>query len=244
MALALHFTVRGSGEPTLVFTHGISASADTWRFQVPAFESVCRTVCWDLRGHGRSESPAGPYDMGDLARDMLQVADAVGAEQIVPIGHSAGGAIALRFALDHPRRTRALVLVGTASEANEKARDFYQELAGIAEDRGMEPVVKRLGMAREAANLVSADPRGFANVTRAMAGLNEHPMTDRLSEITCPTLILVGEKDFLGAGGSVIMSRRIAGADLQIVPGRGHGLFLEDPDGFNERVLAFVRKLQ
>lgn len=244
MALALHFTVRGSGEPTLVFTHGISASADTWRFQVPAFESVCRTVCWDLRGHGRSESPAGPYDMGDLARDMLQVADAVGAEQIVPIGHSAGGAIALRFALDHPRRTRALVLVGTASEANEKARDFYQELAGIAEDRGMEPVVKRLGMAREAANLVAADPRGFANVTRAMAGLNEHPMTDRLSEITCPTLILVGEKDFLGAGGSVIMSRRIAGADLQIVPGRGHGLFLEDPDGFNERVLAFVRKLQ
>lgn len=244
MALGLHFTVLGAGEPTLVFTHGISASGDTWRFQVPAFEGVCRTVCWDLRGHGRSESPDGPYDMGDLARDMLQVADAVGAAQIVPVGHSAGGAIALRFALDHPDRTRALVLVGTASEANEKARDFYHELAGIAEDRGMEPVVKRLGMAREAAKLVPADPRGFAHVTRAMAGLNEHPMTDRLGEITCPTLILVGEKDFLGAGGSVIMSRRIAGSELQIVPGRGHGLFLEDPDDFNQRVLAFVRKLQ
>src|SRR5690606_23404178 len=122
-------------------------------------------------------------------------------------------------------------------------RDFYHELARIAEERGMEPVVKRLGMAREAAHLVAADPRGFAEVTRAMAGLHAGPMTERLSEIRCPTLILVGEKDFLGAGGSVIMSRRIAGAELEIVPERGHGLFLEDPSGFNERVLAFLRKL-
>ncbi len=240
----LHYTTHGSGEPTLVLTHGISASSDTWRFQVPAFAKVCRTVIWDLRSHGHSESPPGPYEMGDLAGDLLQLADELGAAQIVPLGHSAGGAIALRFALDHPQRTKALVLVGTASEANEKARDFYHELAAIAEERGMEPVVRRLGMAREAGNLVAADPRGFAHVTRAMAGLNAQPMTDRLGEIRCPTLILVGEKDFLGAGGSVIMSRAIANAELEIVGERGHGLFLEDPDGFNQRVLAFVRKLQ
>lgn len=239
----LHYTVQGSGEPTLVLTHGISASGATWRFQVPDFAARYRTVTWDLRGHGHSESPPGPYALSDLAADLLQLADELGAASIVPLGHSAGGAIALRFALDHPQRCRALVLVGTASEANEKARDFYHDLARIAEERGMEPVVKRLGMAREAANLVAADPHGFAAVTRAMASLHAAPMTDRLAEIRCPTLILVGEKDFLGAGGSVIMSRKIANAELEIVPERGHGLFLEDPAGFNQRVLAFLGKL-
>lgn len=226
-----------------MLTHGISASGATWRHQVPALEKICSVVTWDLRGHGDSDSPPGPCDLSDLAADLRQVADEVGAEKIVALGHSAGGAISLRFALDYPERTRALILVGTASEANEKSRDFYHSLAGIAEERGMEKVVKRLGMAKEAAHLVPADPVGFAHVTRAMAGLNENPMTDRLGEIQCPTLILVGEKDFLGAGGSVIMSRKIADSELEIIPGRGHGLFLEDPEGFNARVAAFLATL-
>ena len=242
--MKIHHTIHGSGEPTIVLTHGISASAATWRFQIPALESKHRTVTWDLRGHGESDSPAGPYQMGDLAGDLLQVADEIGAEKIVALGHSAGGAISLRFALDYPERTKALILVGTASEANEKSRDFYQKLAQVAEERGMDSVVERLGMAKEATNLIAADPQGFAHVTRAMAGLNAEPMTDRLGEIDCPTLILVGEKDFLGAGGSVIMNRRIDGSELEIIPQRGHGLFLEDPAGFNARVLRFLALLE
>jgi pimeloyl-ACP methyl ester carboxylesterase len=107
----------------------------------------------------------------------------------------------------------------------------------------MDSVVKRLGMAKEAAHLVPADPQGFAEVTRAMAGLNENPMTEEIHQIQCPTLIIVGEKDFLGAGGSVIMSRRIPNSQLDIVKERGHGLFLEDPRGFNEKVIAFLNGL-
>ncbi len=208
------------------------------------FEKVCRTVAWDLRGHGKSDSPSGPYAISDLARDMLRVADEIGADKIVPLGHSAGGAISLRFALDYPERTKALVLVGTASEANQKARDFYHKLAGIAEEHGMAKVIKQLGLSREAEYLDQADPRGCAHVTRAMAGLFENPMTDRIHEIQCPTLIIVGEKDFLGAGGSVIMSRKIPSSELEIVPERGHGLFLEDPEDFNRRVIAFLEKLR
>jgi len=241
--LKLHHDKYGSGQPTVVLTHGISASGHTWRHQIPDLERHCTVVTWDLRGHGESDSPPGPYAISDLAGDLLQVADEVGAEKIVALGHSAGGAVSLRFALDHPDRTEALVLVGTASEANQKSRDFYHKLADVAVEKGMDSVVKRLGMAKEAAHLVPADPQGFAHVTRAMAGLNENPMTDEIERIQCPTLILVGEKDFLGAGGSVIMSRRIPNSELEIIPDRGHGMFLEDPASFNQRVIEFLAKL-
>jgi pimeloyl-ACP methyl ester carboxylesterase len=149
----------------------------------------------------------------------------------------------MRFALDHPERTAGLVLVGTASECNQRARQFYEDLAALAEARGMEPVRKRLGVSAEQARQSPTDPATFARVARAMASLNEAPLTPRVAEIRCPAQMIVGEKDFLGAGGSVILSRQIAGSRLAIVPERGHGLFAEDPDGFNAIVLDFLGTL-
>ena len=241
--MKLRYEVHGDAAPTLVLTHGLAASGETWRLQVAELARHFRTVIWDLRGHGGSDSPPGPYSLPELAADLRQVADAVGAEKIVAVGHSAGGAISLQFAVDYPERIHGLVLVGTASECNERTRQFYHDIAALAEERGMEPVLRRLGLANEAQNLRPADRHGFAAATRAMATLRELPLTPRLAEVRCPTLILVGDKDFLGAGGSVIMSRRIAGARLEIIPERGHGLFLEDPDGFNRRILDFVRAI-
>jgi len=239
----IRWEAHGETPPTVVLTHGLAASGETWRLQVGELSRHFRTVTWDLRGHGGSDSPPGPCSLAQLAADLCQVADEAGAEKIVAIGHSAGGAISLQFALDYPDRICGLVLVGTASECNERTQQFYENIAAIAEERGMEPVLRRLGLVNEAQNLRPADPRGFAATTRAMATLREQPLTPRLGELRCPTLILVGDKDFLGAGGSVIMSRRIAGAQLEIIPERGHGLFLEDPDGFNRRIVEFVRSL-
>jgi pimeloyl-ACP methyl ester carboxylesterase len=72
-----------------------------------------------------------------------------------------------------------------------------------------------------------------------MCTLNREPLTERMRSLSMPTLIVVGEKDFLGAGGSVILSRAVAGSELEIVPGRGHGIYLEDPDWFAERLRRF-----
>jgi 3-oxoadipate enol-lactonase len=239
----IRWEAKGDAAPTVVLTHGLAASGETWRLQVSELARHFRTVTWDLRGHGGSDSPPGPYTLADLAADLRQVADDVGAEKIVAVGHSAGGAISLQFAVDYPDRVCGLVLVGTASECNDRTRQFYHDIAAIAEARGMEPVLRRLGLSNEAQNLRAANPHGFAAATRAMATLREQPLTPRLEEVKCPTLILVGDKDFLGAGGSVIMSRRIAGARLEIIPERGHGLFLEDPAGFNRRIFTFVRSI-
>jgi pimeloyl-ACP methyl ester carboxylesterase len=238
-----HFESAGSGPLTVVLTHGLAANTSTWTAQVAAFRSSHRVITWDLRGHGKSRGPAGDYVLSDLGADLRAVLDRAGVERAVVLGHSAGGVVAMQFALDHPERTAGLVLVGTASECNESARDFYEGLAKTAEESGMARVHRRLGVSEAGDAPGAADPIAFAKVARCMANLHREPLTPRLGEIRCPALIVVGDKDFLGAGGSVILSRRIAGSRLHIVPERGHGIFAEDPDGFNRLVGEFLREL-
>jgi 3-oxoadipate enol-lactonase len=238
----VNFEVHGDGSPTLVLTHGLAASGETWRAQVDGLSPRRRIVTWDLRGHGRSPSPSGAYEIADLADDLREVLDSSHTERAVVLGHSAGGVIAMQFALRYPERTSGLVLVGTASECNERAHQFYEDLAAIAEERGMASVHKRLGLGADYQG-PAANPAAFAKVARCMGNLLHAPLTPRLGEIRCPTLLIVGEKDFLGAGGSVILSRHIAGSELHIVPERGHGIFLEDPAGFNALIERFLGKM-
>jgi 3-oxoadipate enol-lactonase len=241
----LHYETVGTGRLAIVLTHGLAASSVTWRAQVEAFSARHRVITWDLRGHGQSGSPQGSYRLADLAADLRSILDRERISRAVVLGHSAGGVIAMQFALDHPERAAGLILVGTASECNQKAFEFYEQLASLAEGRGMEAVHRRLGLGSNPEELaVPAEPAAFAKVARAMGNLHREPLTPRLGEIGCPTLIIVGDKDFLGVGGSVILSRRIAGAELHIVPERGHGVFLEDPGRFNALVERFLSRLQ
>jgi pimeloyl-ACP methyl ester carboxylesterase len=238
------WTITGSGPLTMVLTHGLAAAQATWAAQVPALAAQYRVLTWDLRGHGTARAAPGPCTIAELAADLRAVLDQAGVARAVVLGHSAGGVVAMQFALDYPERTAALVLVGTASECNAHARQFYEDLAAIAEERGMDPVRKRLGVSAEQAREAPTDPATFARVARAIASLNTSPLTARLGEIRCPVQIIVGDKDFLGAGGSVILSRHLAGSRLAIVPDRGHGLFQEDPVGFNALVLEFLASIE
>lgn len=238
-----HYEIHGAGPLTLVLTHGLAAAGDTWHGIVERMAPRYRVLTWDLRGHGRSMAPDGPYAIADLAADLANVLDDAGIDRAVVLGHSAGGVIALQFALDYPQRIAGLGLVGTASECNVRAHDFYNDLARRAADEGMAAVHKRLGLTAATEPTIAAQPIAFGHVARAMAGLHQQSLTGRLSAITAPTFICVGDKDFLGVGGSVILSRNIKGSRLEIVPGRGHGIFLEDPEGFTTLLSAFLDDL-
>ena len=239
----LHYDVTGDGPITVVLTHGLAVSGDIWARQVAGLAARYRVVTWDLRGHGRSHSPDGPWVLADLAADLAAVLDDAGITQAVALGHSAGSVIAMRFALDHPARTAGLILVGAASEIDAAAQQFYEDTARLAEEQGMEPTRRRLGLRGPRADTREADPRGFAKVARCMGGIHREPLTPRLPEVRCPTLVCVGEKDVFGVEPSLMLSRSIAGSRLEIVPGRGHGLFLEDPEGFNRLVDGFLQSL-
>src|SRR3954451_4152521 len=235
----LHYDVYGDGDAVVIFTHGLAGNGTAWSAQIDALAPRHRVVTWDLRSHARSGSPDEPCTPAVLGDDLAALAREVGGGGPVhAVGHSAGGVVVMRFALDHPELARSLVLVGTASEANARAQAFYESLAEAAERDGTAAVVRRLGTHDDA--VPDPEPRGFACVARAMGSLHPSPFTSELDRIRCPVLIVVGEKDFLGVSRSVIMSRRIAGSRLEIVPERGHAIFRDDPEGFNRLLLEFL----
>jgi 3-oxoadipate enol-lactonase len=238
--VSLHHTSTGRGAVPVVLTHGLGASADVWAAQVPVLAERHRVVTWDLRGHARSGAADTPCTVADLGADLGRVLDAAHIARAVVVGHSAGGVVAMQLALDYPDRTAGLVLIGTASECNAKARTFYEDLGALADERGMEPVHRRLGVDADQAPTHAAT---FAHVARAIATLHEEPLTPRLAAITCPTLVVVGEKDFLGVGGSVIIHRGITRSRLAIVPERGHGIFQEDPPQFNALIEKYLASI-
>lgn len=237
--VSLRYHCGGSTDaPAIVFVHGLGASSHVWQDQARRLAERYRTIRVDLRGHGESPTCDRPCSRHELAADLVALLDREAIADAVLVGHSAGGVVAMQTAVDFTSRVRGLVLVGTASECNDKTAAWYEKTAIASETDGGEAGMRAMGM-KPGKDPVPDGP-GLAHLCRAMRTLNAEPLTDALKALRMPTLIVVGEKDFLGVGGSVILSRAIAGSELEIVPERGHGIYNETPEWFAQRVERFL----
>jgi len=112
-AVPIAYEVYGAGEPTLVFVHGWSCDARYWRCQVPYFAKGHRVVILDLAGHGHSGLARKRYTMPSFGEDVRAVCTAIGADKVILIGHSMGGAVIAEAAALMPGRVIGLVGVDT-----------------------------------------------------------------------------------------------------------------------------------
>ncbi len=249
--VSLHYEQEGEGSD-LLLVHGLGGTLQVWGADVPVFARHHRVTRFDVRGHGESEKPPGPYSLARFAQDVMAVCDAAGIESTHVLGISMGGVIAQRVALDAPRRVRSLILVSTSSEVGPQSVTAWQRLAERIERFGFDaqtadasrafapafakqhPDVVAALARRNAAN----DPRGYAAAARAVSDYN---WTAELSRVTVPVLILQGLDDQLTPpGGSVKMSRALPHARLVMVDEAGHNLAIEQPAVFQSSVLAFA----
>ncbi len=110
----LYYEVTGTATDRvpLLLTHGYSSSAAMWTGNLPALSRDRQVVTWDIRGHGRSDSPDDPaqYSEAISVEDMAALLDLVGAERAVVGGLSLGGYLSLAFHLRFPERVAALVV--------------------------------------------------------------------------------------------------------------------------------------
>ncbi len=200
----LCYELSGDGPSTIVWIHGIGGNHVTWNDVTPDVPGF-RHLAYCVRGHGDSGRPPGPYNLELWAQDGAALMDELGIEQAIIAGHSMGGAIAQRMVIDYPDKAKGLFLLSTSSRVAAAAEAGW---------------LKR-------ADEVEAENPALAAANRAVAKYN---MDEEIKGIHVPTLIIVGDKDTTTpAGGSVIMSRCIEDAELEIFPGIGHMPLREEP---------------
>jgi pimeloyl-ACP methyl ester carboxylesterase len=242
----LRYEVRGQGRPILLL-HGFSSSyRGTWQntgWVDLLVERGFATIGLDLRGHGQSDKPHDPASDAPerLAGDALAVLDALDVRSADVLGYSLGGGVALRLAMEHPRRVRSVVVGGVGDAALNRLAD-PAELAAIADPLDpatdvdvLSPQARRL---RENALRAGSDLRALAACMRNGRGWPGG--LDELPPIAVPVLLVVAEHDQYMRGHRVLLGG-IPNAEAAEIPGRDHHTVVPDPR-FKRAVLAFLTR--
>ena len=242
--VSIYYEVHGDRGPVLLLSHGYSATAQMWRGQLDALADY-RTIVWDMRGHGRSDSPAEPsqYSESLTIDDMAALLDKVDARRAVIAGLSLGGYMSLAFHAALPERTAALMLFDTGPGfRNDAARDEWNRTANTRADALLRDGLAALGRGAEVRLSSHRSADGLAHAARGMLAQKNSTVIDSLPSIQVPTLVLVGANDRPFIAGSEYMARKIPGATKAVIADAGHASNIDQPQAFNACVLEFLAR--
>ena len=253
----LKVALQGAGAP-VVLSHALGLDLRMWdglaaRLAAGGLGAAREVLRYDHRGHGGSAAPAGPYSMDDLVDDAARLVREWGRGPVTWIGLSMGAMVGQGLAIRHPELVSKLVLANTTSIYPDAAKSAWTQRIATVQSDGMaavaDMVVERYLHADfraaepDAAQAVRAailrnDPAGYAASCAAVAGV---AWQDRLSRITCPTLVISGARD---AGAPPAMGQAIAervpGARMEVIADASHLSVLETPAEFDGLLKGFL----
>jgi 3-oxoadipate enol-lactonase len=257
-----HIAFETFGNPShlpVVFIHGFPFSKEMWKPQVEALKEKYFVVTFDVRGHGQSEVGDGQYTLEQFVDDLIELLDALQLQQVVLVGLSMGGYIALRAIERHPERIRALVLCDTKSEADTNENKIKRAsqikiikakglkafadgfLKAVFDEQTFSTNPDAIELIR---NIINTNPStGVCGTLIALAARTD--TTESLSKIKVPTLILVGEHDALTPpSASQAMKENIPNSELHIIPNAAHMSNLENVSVFNQHLISFLSRVK
>jgi pimeloyl-ACP methyl ester carboxylesterase len=220
-------------KPTILFHHGIGASADIWSGWLPALIDCYRIVRWDMRGYGRSVPPAGgSWSMQLLVDDVFAVADAAGAARFHLVGESIGGTVALAATLAQPSRIDTLTIsngahLGASIQGVEAWRRQFDQSVKVWSDKFMHDRFHDGALSADRWAWFSAQQEKWTaeSVLGALGVLVGTDLSERLPEIRTPTLVLHPDgSPFIPVPIVAEMHRRLPNARLKVFEHTRHGL--------------------
>ena len=243
----IHHETTGTGEESIVFSHGLLMDHSMWDPQVEHFKNGYRCITYDHRGQGQSEVTESGYDMDSLTEDAAALIRELGSAPCHFVGLSMGGFVGLRLAIKYPELIRSLVLLDTSAQPEPQENHFrYRMLALIGRWLGFRPIAGRLlpilfgqTFLNDPAHQSERDrwKRHFIELHRvgavraARAVIDREGVSDQLGSISTPTLILVGDED---RATPLVKAQHlhdgISGSKLVVVKGAGHTSSLEQAD--------------
>ncbi len=246
--------------PDVLLIGGGGDTVESWQFQLDGLADRYRMTAFDNRGAGRTTMPDGPVTAEMMADDAAAVLDALGIPSAHVAGFSGGSIIAQELALRRPDLVRSLVLQSTWPVMDPYLRSwllFVRWLVEVApsERAFLEGFFLDIYTARAHNNRtvaafidgVLAFPykQSAGDLQRYLDAFLDHDTTDRLPQISAPTLVLAGGSDPTARpelGRAV--ADAIPGARFEVMEGESHQPFQEIPDRWNARVDAFWREVE
>jgi 3-oxoadipate enol-lactonase len=249
--IELVYEIAGEGEP-LLFIHGLGSSRGDWEAQVEYFADRYQAIVFDVRGHGESSKPAGPYSVPLFAADTVKLLNALGVGPAHVVGISMGGMIGLQLALDHPEAVRSLVIVNSGAEF--VVRSFKERMQVwqrflIVRLLGMrkmgEVLSERLFPKPEQEGLREVfverwarnDPRAYQEAMRAIVGWS---VADRLGDLGCPTMVIASDNDYTPVAEKQAIVEQVPRAALVVIEDARHAVTAEKPEQFNAVLDGFL----
>ena len=240
--------------PSVVLIGSLGSDRSMWAEQAAALSEEFRVVVVDLRGHGESEIPAGPYSIDDLANDVLSELDRLDIRSAHVVGLSIGGAVAQWLGVHYPDRVDSLTLICTAFKFGEP--DNWRDRAATVRAEGVAAVADAVVarwltpkgaeknselVARLHSMVVSTPTEGYAGCCESLAGFD---ISGDLARIDRPTLVIAGDED-PSTPPEVVrgIADRISGARFELLSPAAHVPTVEVPGQVNGLLRAHIRRV-
>ena len=259
----MHYEVFGQGPPMVMIHGGLGGGEGSAAFvehQATALSRRFRLIVYDRRAAGRSSTPDLGYSIENYAQDLHSLLEHLDVSSAHVLGSSAGGPIAMQFALNHPEMTDSLILINTMSYVQERERAVRQgELDQIQADEaelGREASTERALESRwpglrenqpvKFQQLVDINLDRFEGIVSTIQSYLDigDSIESRLSQISMPTVIIHGDADSrIPFSCSQKLQNSIPGSELYIIPGAEHGLLSNEPELVRRVMIQFLERV-
>ncbi len=247
----MHYELSGKPHaPVLLLSSSLGTSLEMWEPQMQAFEQHYQILRYDMRGHGRSSTPQGPYSIEALGVDVVGLLHGLQIDTVDFCGLSIGGLIGQWLGIYWPLVVNQLVLCNTAASIG--SRDSWNQRIAIVQQHGMDGIAEGVlqrwfteGFRKQGSPLLremedmlrSTDSAGYI---ATCAALREADLREGVRGIKCPVCIIAGTEDLATTlADSKYLETEIAQSMLQTIPA-AHISSIEAPLLFNGTVLDFL----
>lgn len=247
----INYVLEGpDGAPVLVFSNSLGTNYSMWDGQAVELQKRLRILRYDTRGHGKSAVTPGPYDIEQLANDVVGLLDELCLNRVYFCGLSMGGMIGMWLGVNVPQRLNKLILCSTAakigttetwnSRIEAVRKNGMKLMASAVIERWFTPAFREKGAAAVTATLRTLEqtnPEGYA---ACCAAVRDFDYRDQLSKIPVPTLVISAEHDpATPPADGRYLAKHIPGAGYAEL-NAAHLSNIEDQGGFNHQISAFL----
>ncbi len=270
-SIEIAYVDEGSGDRTLLFLHGLGSNLQAWQKNIDMLDEEYRCIALDFPGYGKSSKAAYPFGMQFFAETVQAFMDSLDLQQVVLVGHSMGGQVAMHTVLANTDRIDQLILIAPAGfeTFTEQERQWFKAIytADLIRSTTEEQIVRNFqlnfhDMPTDAQFMIddrmlmreSSEYDYYCEmIPQCVLGMLQEPVYERLPEISVPTLVIYGKNDALipnklmhpDLSIEALVNEagsRIPNARLYLVAEAGHFVQWEQADDLYRIVISFLQQ--